>query len=51
MLLPDVVHVLVKGEIVATGGAELAEELERDGYAAYLGEPAPKQELGNYLPL
>ena len=37
-LRPDVVHVLVKGRIVATGGPELVHELERDGYAAYLGE-------------
>lgn len=51
VLIPDVVHVLVKGEIVAGGGAELVDELERDGYAAYLGEPEPKEELGNYLPL
>ena len=34
-LKPDVVHVLVKGRIVASGGPELAEELERTGYAAY----------------
>ncbi|MGH9282662.1 MAG: hypothetical protein ACRD0S_06965, partial [Acidimicrobiales bacterium] len=34
-LRPDVVHVLVKGRIVASGGPELATELERTGYAAY----------------
>ena len=34
-LKPDVVHVLSGGRIVATGGPELAEELERTGYAAY----------------
>ncbi len=34
-LKPDVVHVLVKGRIVTSGGPELAEELERTGYAAY----------------
>ena len=34
-LRPDVVHVLVKGRIVTSGGAELPEELERTGYAAY----------------
>jgi Fe-S cluster assembly ATP-binding protein len=34
-LKPDVVHVLVKGRIVASGGPELAEELERTGYVAY----------------
>ena len=31
----DVVHVLSGGRIVATGGAELAEELERTGYEGY----------------
>jgi Fe-S cluster assembly ATP-binding protein len=35
VLEPDVVHVMVKGKIVATGGAELAEELERSGYVPY----------------
>jgi Fe-S cluster assembly ATP-binding protein len=35
-LRPDVVHVLVKGRIVASGGPELADELEVAGYAAYL---------------
>jgi Fe-S cluster assembly ATP-binding protein len=34
-LHPDVVHVLVGGRIVDTGGPELAERLEADGYAAY----------------
>lgn len=37
-LVPDVVHVLAGGRIVATGGPELAEELERTGYAAYGGD-------------
>lgn len=32
---PDVVHVLSKGRIVETGGAELAVELEKSGYAVY----------------
>jgi Fe-S cluster assembly ATP-binding protein len=31
-LTPDVVHILIDGEIVASGGMELAERLERDGY-------------------
>lgn len=35
-LKPDVVHILVGGRIVATGGPELADELERDGYAAFV---------------
>jgi len=34
-LRADVVHVLVAGHIVATGGPELAEELEHTGYGAY----------------
>jgi Fe-S cluster assembly ATP-binding protein len=34
-LRPDVVHVLARGRIQATGGPELAAELERTGYAAY----------------
>ncbi len=32
---PDRVHVLAKGRIVASGGPELAHELERDGYDRY----------------
>src|ERR1700681_341191 len=35
VLRPDVVHVLVRGRIVASGGPELAGELERTGYAAF----------------
>ncbi|MEY2885120.1 MAG: Fe-S cluster assembly ATPase SufC, partial [Pseudomonadota bacterium] len=31
-VVPDYVHVLVAGRIVRTGGPELAQELERDGY-------------------
>lgn len=38
-LRPDQVHVLVGGRIVASGGPELADELERTGYGAYL-DPA-----------
>jgi Fe-S cluster assembly ATP-binding protein len=34
-LKPDHIHILVKGRIVASGGPELAELLERDGYAAF----------------
>jgi Fe-S cluster assembly ATP-binding protein len=37
-LKPDVVHILVKGRIVATGGPELADELEQSGYAAWAAE-------------
>ena len=32
---PDVVHVMAKGRIVASGGPELALELERNGYRDY----------------
>jgi len=32
---PDHIHVLVDGRIVRSGGPELADELERDGYAPY----------------
>jgi Fe-S cluster assembly ATP-binding protein len=34
-LRPDHVHILVKGRIVASGGPELADRLEQDGYAAF----------------
>jgi Fe-S cluster assembly ATP-binding protein len=34
-LRPDVVHILAKGKIVETGGPELVDELERDGYARF----------------
>lgn len=36
-LKPDRVVILVKGEVRAEGGPELAEELEASGYAAYEG--------------
>ena len=35
-LKPDVVHILVAGRIVASGGPELADQLEIDGYAAFV---------------
>ena len=35
-LKPDVVHILAAGRIVKSGGPELADELERDGYAAFV---------------
>jgi Fe-S cluster assembly ATP-binding protein len=34
-LTPDVVHVLVDGRIVETGGPELAERLEREGFEGF----------------
>jgi Fe-S cluster assembly ATP-binding protein len=39
---PDFVHVFVGGRIVAEGGSELAEELERDGYEKFLPAGAAK---------
>ena len=40
-IVPDRVHVLVDGRIVESGGRELAEKLEAEGYAAYgVGEAA-----------
>jgi Fe-S cluster assembly ATP-binding protein len=35
VLTPDVVHVLAGGRVVATGGRELAETVDRTGYAAF----------------
>jgi Fe-S cluster assembly ATP-binding protein len=37
---PDIVHVMARGRIVATGGPELALELERNGYRDYAEEAA-----------
>lgn len=34
-IVPDYVHVLAKGKFVASGGKELALELEKDGYAKF----------------
>lgn len=34
-LHPDFVHVLIEGRLAATGGAELAERLEGEGYRAF----------------
>jgi len=39
-IVPDHVHVLSKGRIVKSGGKELALELERNGYAEYVGDAA-----------
>lgn len=35
VLHPDHVHILVKGRIVSSGGPELADQLEIEGYAAF----------------
>ncbi|RZJ01879.1 MAG: Fe-S cluster assembly ATPase SufC [Brevundimonas sp.] len=37
---PDRVHVLAAGRIVASGGPELAHQLEAEGYDKYVGEAA-----------
>ena len=36
-IAPDVVHVFAGGKIVRSGGAELADELEAEGYVKYTG--------------
>lgn len=41
---PDVVHVLIGGKIVKTGGPDLAVELEKTGYAPTTPEPLLGQE-------
>jgi Fe-S cluster assembly ATP-binding protein len=43
-LKPDHVHILVRGRIVASGGSELADQLERDGYAAFVPSVAEAEE-------
>ena len=49
----DRIHILVKGRIVASGGPELAELLERDGYAAFSApddeDPSPTGNRVRYL--
>jgi Fe-S cluster assembly ATP-binding protein len=37
-IVPDIVHVLSKGRIVKTGGKELAQQLEKTGYAEFQTE-------------
>jgi len=39
-ITPDVVHILADGKVVRSGGAELAKELEANGYDAVIGEAA-----------
>ncbi len=39
-IVPDEIHVLVNGKIVATGDKELAHELEKTGYCTFLDEEA-----------
>ena len=35
---PDTVHIMSKGQVVRTGGADLALDLEKNGYRDYVGE-------------
>jgi len=39
-IVPDVVHILVDGRIVRSGGRELAKEVEEKGYAEYMAQAA-----------
>ena len=39
-IVPDTVHIMSAGRIVKSGGAELALELEKNGYRDYVGEAA-----------
>ena len=39
-IAPDVVHIMADGRIIATGGPELALEVERNGYAGLLAKVA-----------
>ncbi len=39
-IVPDTVHVMAKGRIVKTGGADLALELEKSGYRDYVADQA-----------
>jgi len=41
---PDVVHVIVNGKIVRTGGPEVALELEEEGYAEFREYEAAHQQ-------
>ena len=46
-LRPDRTHVLYRGQVVASGGPEMADELERSGYAAWVSadELAPEDDV------
>jgi Fe-S cluster assembly ATP-binding protein len=41
-VVPDQVHVLAGGRIVRSGGPELADALEEQGYVGLAGDPAPQ---------
>lgn len=44
-IVPDVVHVMMGGKVVATGGPDLAKRLEKEGYAGLRDELGLKIEL------
>ncbi len=50
-LRPSRIHILVKGRIVESGGPELADVLERDGYAAFTPADSSSADAvsGDYL--
>jgi Fe-S cluster assembly ATP-binding protein len=50
-LKPDKVHILVKGEIRASGGPELADQLEESGYAVYAEQPEESSDGKSAAPL
>ena len=39
-ITPDIVHVMLDGRIIETGGAELADAIEQTGYDQYRSEAA-----------
>jgi Fe-S cluster assembly ATP-binding protein len=45
-IAPDVVHVMAQGRIVRSGGPELADELERSGYAPASEKPEASAAVG-----
>ena len=40
-ITPDVVHIFVDGQVIQSGGPELAQQIEEQGYDAYRSEVAP----------
>jgi Fe-S cluster assembly ATP-binding protein len=50
-LKADHVHILAAGRIVASGGPELAERLEDEGYAAFAGEVEPDEPAASLRPV
>ena len=46
LIAPDYVHILVDGRIVASGGMELAHELERGGYDSFRSQVGSETSVG-----